>query len=748
MAKKEKKIKMVKAKKLPGILKKRYTQKKLESKLINKLYIPADKEFISNLFKPDPKKDGFLRADLSVQISKSDLKRYKTLAKEIKKNKFGFKVMPFAAVLIFISALCLGIILFKNVAVKIAIQSAMQTAFNAKTDIGSVNLKLLDAKLEVKNLAQASSDDEMKNLFQVADLTLDFNLTEALRGKVDIENITIGEVLLNTDRTKSGKLKKSAKVKKEKQKKEKTVKAEKSNSSKQNDLINKTQNTLNTMFADYNPENIIQNMESNLKSIELAQNIQKSTEEIIEKWKDEPEKIQDSVNQMQKLTKDIQNFDYNKLNDPVKIKEMIELVNSAIKSGNEIANQTKSIVKNVEKDSATVKKYSSELQNAIASDKKLVDSEIGKFSTLKDKGIKNVFNDMIAGFVYGMADQYSPKARVYINKGLELKAKHDASAAKKNSDKQKAKKLKMKKRIAQRAPGRFVYYKQDRVPKFLLEKASGSGAEWNLLAKEFSSDADKRNTESLLNAGFTISGIKNDIHAVIDARTQTENPVVNANYKGKNIPTDVVIESYGMKSKSALDCTAIVSKTQDGVYGSGVLDLSEIQIITPSFEPQIIYDIYKETLDSIKTMSVSFDYKWSEEDGLELELNTNAGEIFQNAFTSSFNKAITKISNQARERVNTLLSEKTGIATDKISEFTDIEKVLKSSDKQVQNMKGELENKKKELQNLANGAADKAKAELEAKAKAEAERLKKEAEEAAKKEAEKQVKNLIKGFGF
>ena len=167
-----------------------------------------------------------------------------------------------------------------------------------------------------------------------------------------------------------------------------------------------------------------------------------------------------------------------------------------------------------------------------------------------------------------------------------------------------------------------------------MEKASGSGAEWNLLAKEFSSDADKRNTESFLDAGFTISGIKNDIHAVIDARTQTENPIVNANYKGKNIPTDVVIESYRMKSKSALDCNAVISKAQDGVYGSGILDLSEIQIITPSFEPQIIYDIYKETLDSIKTMKVSFDYKWSEEDDLELELSTNAGEIFQNAFTS------------------------------------------------------------------------------------------------------------------
>ena len=64
---------------------------------------------------------------------------------------------------------------------------------------------------------------------------------------------------------------------------------------------------------------------------------------------------------------------------------------------------------------------------------------------------------MITAFVYGMAEQYSPHGRKIVDKALELKAKHDASAAKKNSDKKKAKKLKMKKRVAQRADGRFVY---------------------------------------------------------------------------------------------------------------------------------------------------------------------------------------------------------------------------------------------------------------------------------------------------
>ncbi len=761
MKDKKNKAKLISAKKLPKLFKKKYTEKALENKLLKKLDVPSDKELVKGLFLPYKKKPGLLAADLSLTLEKKQLKKFKKLAKDIKSRKFGFKLLPFAVTAGFLAALILGVILFKDLAVKKAISSALESIFDAKTDIGYAHIEILNSRLQVKNLSQASSDDDMKNLFQIADFTLDFNLTEALRGKVDIENITIGEVLFNTDRTKSGKLVKSKKADKAKtEKKNKNEKkSEGGQNKKQNDLMAKTQNTLSSMFADYNPENIMSNMESNLKSPAVADDVQKTASELVDKWKDQPAKIEKSVKEMTELTQSVQNFDYSKLSDPAKIKEMIELVNSAIKTGNEISDQTKTLVKDVDKDSAKIKELSSDIQKAIEADKKLAEAEIGKFTAFKGKGIKNVFNDMITAFVYGMADQYSPKARGYINKALQLKAKHDASAAKKNNDKKKAKKLKMKKRIAQRDAGRFVYYKEDKVPKFLLENASGSGEGWKLLAKEFSSDADKRDKQSLLEAAFTLSGIQNEVGAVIDARSNNENPLVKGTYDGKNIPTNVVIDSYGMKSKADLNCTALVAKSDSKVSGSGILNLSQIQIITPSFEPEIVYDIYKDTLDSIQKMKISFDYKWSEENDLSLDLTTDAGEVFQSAFTSSFNKALSKIANQAREKINNLLAEKTGIATDKISEFTDIEKVIKNSDKTVQNMKSELEGRKKELENMANGALDrakkqaeaelaKAKAEAEAKAKAEAERLKKEAEEAAKKEAEKQAKNLLKGFGF
>jgi uncharacterized protein (TIGR03545 family) len=792
---KEKKSKLIPAKKLPGLLKKKYTQKALEQKLLKKIEIPSDRELIQGLFQPYEKKPGLFAADLTLNIEKPQLKRLKRIAKDIKKRRFGFKLVPFTATLIFISALFAGIILLKDILVKKAIVNTMQSIFDAKTDIESVHLEILNSKLQIRNLQQASSEDEMKNIFQISEMTIDFNLTEALRGKIDIEDVTMGEFLVNTDRKKSGKLIKAAKAKKQQEKKEKKAKSKNSASStptKQNDLMNKTQKTLNSMFSDYNPQNIYESMQSKLKSPAAALKAQKITEDLISKWEKEPENIQNYVNEVQDLVQNINSFDWQKMNEPSKIKEMIELVNSGIQTGNSIAEKTQNLVKEIEVDGKTVQNYAREINDAIASDRKILESEISKFTSLKDNGIKNIFNDMITAFAYGMAEQYSPHGRKIVDKALELKAKHDASAAKKKSDVKKSKKRKMKKRIAERAPGRFVYYKADRVPKFLLENAYGSGDDWSFRAQEFSSDADKRGKESLLDAELSISGIENKLSAVIDLRSATSNPLVNAEYNGRNIPVNVLIESYGMKSNSAIDCSVIASNSKEEISGKGIMNLSELQIITPAFEPAIIYEIYKDTINSFNHMQIKFGYRWNKEEGLDLSLNTDAGDIFQKAFISSFNKAASRIAAEAKEQISKLLSEKTGIAQDKIKEFLDIENLIKNYDKTVQDMKKQLTEKKKELENLVNGTADKLKkqaeeeaakakamaeaeaarlkaeaeaqaaqaraqaeaeaerlrAEAEALAREEAERARKEAEEAAKKEAEKQAKNLLKGFGF
>ena len=90
---KVKKEKLVSARKLPGIFKKTYSPKKIENKIYKKIFIPADLELIKSIFEPHPKKQGNLFVPRDKQISKRQLKKFKAIAKEIKRQKASFKLI-------------------------------------------------------------------------------------------------------------------------------------------------------------------------------------------------------------------------------------------------------------------------------------------------------------------------------------------------------------------------------------------------------------------------------------------------------------------------------------------------------------------------------------------------------------------------------------------------------------------------------------------------------------------------------
>ena len=68
-------------KKLPWMYKKTYTEKSLEKKLLKKLYIPADREFVAAQFSADEEDPAKLRIHRTEYDAK-DFKRLKILSKQ------------------------------------------------------------------------------------------------------------------------------------------------------------------------------------------------------------------------------------------------------------------------------------------------------------------------------------------------------------------------------------------------------------------------------------------------------------------------------------------------------------------------------------------------------------------------------------------------------------------------------------------------------------------------------------------
>jgi len=185
-----------------------------------------------------------------------------------------------------------------NVIVKNIIVSSMQGIFKAKTDISKVDFKFFNSYLNIKGLAQANKDSPMKNIFQADDIMIDFDLADLCKGKFHAENIIVEGVALNTDRKVSGKI--ALKEKKTKQKSE-----ESDISKKSEELKNSVSEHFMAMFQNYNPERILADLQEQLESPKIADDISAGIQEKITKWQDTPAKIQAEINEAyQKLETD------------------------------------------------------------------------------------------------------------------------------------------------------------------------------------------------------------------------------------------------------------------------------------------------------------------------------------------------------------------------------------------------------------------------------------------------------------
>ena len=200
--------KMVESSKLPKIFRKEYSEKAL-SKILKKIYIEADRKLVESIFTEERtvKNRKLLSIDQKRQIEKKDFNQLKEIAKAIKSNKGRMKFIPLLAVASFIAAIVLVVAAFKNPIAKKIIKSGCEAAFGAKTDIQSVNVKLLGISIRVNGIAIGDKNSEeydyMKNLFEAEKITIDMNFTQALRGKAIINDVSVEGMKFGTDRTTS-----------------------------------------------------------------------------------------------------------------------------------------------------------------------------------------------------------------------------------------------------------------------------------------------------------------------------------------------------------------------------------------------------------------------------------------------------------------------------------------------------------------------------------------------------------------
>lgn len=727
-------------KKIPSLFRKKYTAKKLEKKIYKKLYVPDDKKYVKGLFTEVEKKGAkqipiyAIPADKAEQLAKKDMKRLKLLAKQIKKQKGRVNFVPLIVTIAFIAAIPICFSMFKNVIIKKAITVVCENIFEAKTDIEKVDFKFLDSSLKIKKIEIANKNDYMKNLVDIGSITIDFDLGQLLRKRFVADELSVLDVNTGTERTTSGELPpaKEKKIKKQKAKAEKEAsesKLGKALSDKKAVAANSLEKNITGLFNQFNPETLMQNYAAQLQTPAISKQVQEQIPQIVAKWQAKPAEVQKTVDELQKSVNEIMSFDYSAVqNNPLKIKEFIESLDATYKNIDKVKNDANGVLNSFNADIAEADDLRKTVQNAVTHDMNFANSEINKIKSLNVSDGTKLISGMFENVACDVLGKYYPYAQKGVNYLLELKSKQ---ASKPKTEKVKKEK---KKYSVKRAPGRDIFYRQDKVPALWIKKMAGSGPNFFAQATDIASNQDIINKPAKIDFNMDLWNLQHTAKLVVDFRTETKEPLVRADYGLKNIPLNIPAEKFGeypgvpsFDAKCAVDAIFKIFDDEGfEITGKGLL--TDLKISTVPFEPEYASKIYSSVMGRINTVRASIASGFTISDGLKMALDSDADVQVINSIKKEMEAQLAGIKENLKAELTKRINEASGGALGQFGSLDDIKSKLTGSVGQANGYEKQLTQKRSEAEKQLKGKA---------------EETTKKATDSAKKEIGNQLKKLF-----
>ena len=705
MADKEKKAKKPKkeakkfpAKKMPGMFKKSYSEKKLEKKVLNRLYVPSDKKEVMALFEKgaNAKKPELMAMSRERQFTKAELKHFKSLSKQIKAQKSIFSFVPFAAVVGIIVGVGVIVTAFKNPIAKKVLVSACESMAGAKTEIRSVNLEIFGTSLTVNHISVGNKNSEMKNIFEAEKIEVAFSLTQALRGRFDCKNIEVSGMAFNTDRTTSCRLP-LQKLKEKKAEKENAESAfmiavkERSNTA-----MERLKTQAATMLGGSSPEEIVKNLESQLKTPAAVKDAKDQSEAMIAKWKSKPDEMKKEVESFSASVKDLQKLDPSKIKDIAQLKSTLESLNTAIEKSKSVKNTFAGVADEIKADAKKVNSLGDSVTGAVAADKKFAQETIGSaVDTVKNA--KNLMNDALETVACSMLGNYYPYVKKGISYAEQMKA---ASASKPKAEKpKKEKKAKVERK---RLKGTTFWYGTTK-PAFLIERIFASGPNFEAKINDISNDQDLLGKPMKGEGAFSVGKTSHTANLVVDARKNSTAKLVTVGYSGKgfgaNIDGSKIASASGIPSIEGTASLSVKGAFDMGGFdASGSVDLNPVKLTSDGLGNEIVTKYYNTALASVTRLTAGYKASYTEKDGVGFSLNGNFADQFGKALMAAVSEVGQDAKKQALAKINEKINGSSSEAMNKIKEFAGIQGDIDVQNANFASIQKLLDNKKSQVE--------------------------------------------------
>ena len=647
-------------------------------------------------------------------FEKKEINHLATIAAEIKQNKGRIKLLPLIVTAALIAAVIITISITKNIVARKVITSTCESIFEAKCDIDYLNISFIKSSFKMTGWQVANKKEPMKNLFSVESVTFDFDLNQLLKARFVANELSILGVDTNTDRKYSGDIsaKRLAKLQKKKEKQaKKNAKANEKSAfmvsleSKANGAMDTLKSSLSGAFDQYNPQTILADCQEQMQTPKVSKEVQEKAKALTEKYKSKPDEIKNKYETVKTSSDALLSLDVNSLqSNPAKIKEAIENLNKLKTNLDSLKKDADTVLNEVQSDINGVSGLTTQIQNAIANDKGIVDKQISKFTSLNIDTGKNFISGTFDSIIYQLLGKYYP----YYTKGVSMLM--DA----KNNGKNKAKKDKKQKKTytITRAEGRNVHYKSDKAPKFWIKKAAGSGPAFAFDALDLTNNMDLTGKPCVANISASFLNIDHKAKITVDTREASAEPLVLANYNCDKLalayPASKMGDIPGVpgidSSKTKLDFILKIFEN-DGFNLNGTGYFTELAMSAPAFEPEFVNSIYANTLQKINQMKLGVQAGYTVSEGIDLKLITDVDKQFMNAFTAEMKNQLGVIKAKVETELLAKINEYSGGALGEINSFNDVSAKLKEYKKSIDDLNGKVEAKRKELEDAATGKA-------------------------------------------
>jgi len=611
-------------KKVPGIFRKELSEKKFNKTVHKRVNIKEDQTFLLSVFQK--KANG--NYQLIEALNTDQLKKLKSLAKTIKKNKGVIQRGKLSILLLIIGLIVIFNLFIRDKLLERAMEKSLQSIFQARAEIDNFNFALFKGQIAFQHLQVANKDEPFKNLFELGRTEISLDTLQLLKLKIIARNVECQEIRWNTDRKISGALELSEKGAPGEEKEPDTAAAGEKRGIPTLPLID-----ISTLLDE---------QMDNLQSMAEIAEVKSRLAELNEKW---PQRLKDSEKDLKNLSASVESISdfnvssLNSLKDIEKIKTDIARTEKALKSVKDDAVAADQLL------SAEVRSIDNRIDRIQAS----IDSDLTYLESLIDLSsgnLKSILSSLAEGYLrenLGRYYSYGIKAIGYSASLLEDR------------------KSKVKEPSVNRY-GQDIPFPTTQYPKFLLQNMAfsiGSSQSAQFLAaslQNLTSDPD------LINKPLTFSLAQKEekrellIDGEIDSRSNRRH----------NFSLIMAAVDYPLKVREGLELLDITSLEgfytfttdltldRDGACsGQGVVEVSRVRLDTPDSRNIIATAVYN-AVTSAQVITFKLNYEISRDEELHLNISSNIDELIMTEISRKQNE----LSAHYRDLLKAELSER------------------------------------------------------------------------------------------